>query len=215
MEREQSYFKSALSDYVYEAAGGGAVRHLADAGYTVAQIMERLDYPVPFARVQKTVWEHFLDKKILLAEEPGSGKQAERACFVKEYGKYGRVRFRRVSAGDGKEEIICWDVHVYKKETDGALAPYLKEKCGENGEEASYVSCAFALCDRALLQCLDGRQREYIEGLPWERKTVWHRLDARMRGIAVNLYEHGGYQADCYFINRKEKVLLGRGVEKK
>ena len=74
MEREQSYFKSALSDYVYEAAGGGAVRHLADAGYTVAQIMERLDYPVPFARVQKTVWEHFLDKKILLRSR-GAGNR--------------------------------------------------------------------------------------------------------------------------------------------
>ena len=54
---EQEYFKSALSDFTYEAASGGAIRHLADLGYTVKQISGQLSFPTPFARVQKTVWQ--------------------------------------------------------------------------------------------------------------------------------------------------------------
>lgn len=47
---EQEYFKSALSDFTYEAASGGAIRHLADLGYTVKQISGQLSFPTPLDR---------------------------------------------------------------------------------------------------------------------------------------------------------------------
>ena len=75
---EQEYFKSALSDFTYEAASGGAIRHLADLGYTVKQISGQLSFPTPFARVQKTVWQRLLDTGVLLMEEPGSGQGLNR-----------------------------------------------------------------------------------------------------------------------------------------
>ena len=59
------------------------------------------------------------------------------------------------------------------------------------------------------LQILEGRQREYIEGLPWERKVAYHRLDLRMRGIAARLYEAGKYQGNCYFRKAEERVAVG------
>ena len=47
---EQEYFKNALSDFTYEAASGGAIRHLADLGYTVKQICEQLSFPTAISR---------------------------------------------------------------------------------------------------------------------------------------------------------------------
>lgn len=107
---QQEYFKSALSDFTYEAASGGAVRHLTDLGYTVKQICERLSFPTPYARVQKTVWEHLLAKGILLTEEPGSGSggQQGKAEYAMEYDKYGRTSFRRIAAREESGETICW-----------------------------------------------------------------------------------------------------------
>ena len=32
---ENRYFQKALSDFTYDAASGGAIRHLTDTGYTV------------------------------------------------------------------------------------------------------------------------------------------------------------------------------------
>jgi non-ribosomal peptide synthetase component E (peptide arylation enzyme) len=51
--------------------------------------------------------------------------------------------------------------------------------------------------------------RNYILGIPWERKLSYHRLDERMRQIAVSLYESGGYKGSCYFVKTGEKVILG------
>lgn len=114
---EQEYFKSALSDFTYEAASGGAIRHLADLGYTVKQISGQLSFPTPFARVQKTVWQRLLDTGVLLMEEPGSGQGLNRgkAGYAMERDKYGRTSFRLVApkeggtkAGGEKDNVICW-----------------------------------------------------------------------------------------------------------
>ena len=69
---EKKYFKNALSDFTFEAASGAAIRHLADLGYTVKQITERLTYPTSYERVQKVVWEHLVNTGVLLLKEPGS-----------------------------------------------------------------------------------------------------------------------------------------------
>ena len=42
---EQDFFKSALSNFTHEAASGGAIRHLADLGYTVDWITRELTFP--------------------------------------------------------------------------------------------------------------------------------------------------------------------------
>ena len=52
-DREQEYFKKALSDFALDAASGGAIRHLADRGYTANQIVRMLDFPTPFKTEQK------------------------------------------------------------------------------------------------------------------------------------------------------------------
>ena len=52
------YFQTALSNFATDVACGGAIRHLTDLGYTLDQIVERLDYPASRAKVQKIMMEY-------------------------------------------------------------------------------------------------------------------------------------------------------------
>lgn len=172
---QQEYFKSALSDFTYEAASGGAIRHLTDLGYTVKQISEQLSFPTPYERVQKTVWQRLLETGVILTEEPGSGKtqRQAKAEYVMERDKYGRISFRRVAAKEAGVETgaVCWkertfmaggEAAVLRRERYAAadrraevtdaersrrLAVYLAEKCRENDGDA-YLSCRFGLLQR-------------------------------------------------------------------
>lgn len=212
---EQDFFKDALSDFAYEAASGGAIRHLTDLGYTVKQISERLTYPTPYERVRRTVWQHLLDTKVVLTKEPGSGEARGKAEYAVEHDKYGRTSYRLLTA---QSEAVCvtrWKERSYSREKDGGLAGYLAKMCDRNGEESAYVSCNFGVWIRrnpkkleTVMQTLNERQREYISGLIWEDKVCYHRLDQRMREMIVKLYETGYYQGTCFFLRLAEKVEL-------
>ncbi|MDE6608016.1 MAG: hypothetical protein K2K54_09730 [Lachnospiraceae bacterium] len=217
---EQEYFKRALSNFTYDVASGGAIRHLADVGYTVKQIMENLSYPTPYERVQKTVWEHLLDTGVILLEEPGSIKQHEAVTYVKEYNQFGKASFRRVAMKQKKEDKeIFFKETSFLETTKEGLADFLCRKCEENGEKEAYISCKFGIYSRNMeqleyiLKLLETDQRDYIMGLPWERSTgknkiCYHRLDRRMREIVLRLYAGGGFHECCYFLKKSEKVSL-------
>ena len=212
---EQEYFKSALSDFTHEAASGGAIRHLADLGYTARQITERLTYPTPYERVRKTVWKHLIDTGIVLTQEPGSGGQRGKATYTVTHGKYGRASFRLEQAPVGDSEPIHWKERSYSEDKYGGLAVYLADKCSECGENQAYISCDFGLQSRrnqekfnTAMQVLNERQREYISGLLWEEQICYHRLDRRMREIVAKLYAHGYYHGYCYFLKSGEKVEI-------
>lgn len=211
---EQDYFKKALSDFTYDVASGGAIRHLADAGYTVKQIMENLSYPTPYKRVQRTVWEHLLNTGVILLEEPGTGTLQETVTYVKEYNKYGKASFRRIIKQQEKPENLLYKEERFVESKEENLADFLLKKCVENEEGKAYVSCPFGLYDMAIETSkrpdllLEEGQREYILGLPWERKLCYHRLDRRMREITVRLYSCGGYHGCCYFLKTAEKIVF-------
>lgn len=208
---EQSYFQNALFNFTHEAASGGAIRHLTDLGYTAKQIVEQLDFPTPYAHVQKEIWQRLLDTNIILLEEPGRSKSKKEA-YVREYDKYGRATFRKVVEQDEKKENgIFWRRHSLCGKTQDAVSELIRAKIRENGESSSYVACDFGLFDKReaerfdrILQNLDTDLREYIEGLPWERKRVYHRLDGRMTKIWLSLKENEGCFGECYFVTTKE-----------
>lgn len=223
---EQEYFKNAMSNFTFEVASGGAIRHLSDLGYTVSQIMKQLSFPTPYERVQKTVWEHLLDTRTVLLEEPGSKSKREKAAYVRDYDKYGKPSFRRVvmSADEEGGQVLSWKEFYFSESDKGSLAEFLKDKCGENGEEMSYFSCDFGRRlynkDKAAglmdaLQALEEQHRDYILGLPWEKNTCYHRLDKRMREILVKLYEAGEYHGTCYFLKTGERMILQNIAEKR
>lgn len=204
---EQDYFKNALSGFTFETAAGGAIRHLADLGYTARQIKEQLNFPVSYNKVQRTVWEHLSDTGVIRLAEPGSGMSRERAEFVEEYDKYGRISFRKINLSSGSDDIICW------KETSfngSNLTAFLKEKCISNDGTNAYLSCSFGLMEKSrlkgLFQVLDEKQQEYLDGLLWPKQVCYHRLNLRMQEILIRLYENHQYHGICFFLDTAEKI---------
>ena len=210
---EQSPFQSALADFTYDVASGGAIRHLTDLGYTARQISETLSYPTPMTRIQEQMWKRLLETETILSQEPGSPRETSK--FVREYDKYGRTSFRMVSETALQENRVCTSeikAHVSEKKR---LFELLQRKLSENGAKDSYAACDFGLLAadepekyRELLTALDERSREYVEGLPWERKLVYHRLNERMQEIVFRLLENDLWQGDCYFLVTGERIHL-------
>lgn len=209
---EQSYFQNALSNFTHEAASGGAIRHLTDLGYTVKQISERLDFPTPFERVRRQVWERLLDTGVILTKEPGSGSE-EKAEYVREYDRFGKASFRKVVKTSPEITVSRFkELQVDCKDKE-KLRSFLEKKISENEEGRAYAACDFGMLLRQepqrfeeLLLALDSYQREYIEGLPWEAEICYHRLDSRMLNILLKLSAKGLWQGDCYFLKTGERI---------
>ena len=210
------YFQEALANFTQEAANGGAIRHLADLGYTVKQIAERLDFPAPYEKVRQAVWEHLTVSGVILRQEPGSGGHKEEAAYVKEYDRYGKATVRRVVKRDETLAVACWKTSSFlvgqKPDAQRFLA-ILRAKLEENGEEDSYASCDFGVTARAdlpgyecLLGALDEKAQEYITGLPWEGRRVYHRLNVSMTAVLEQLCEKGLYEGECFFLKTKDRI---------
>lgn len=211
---EEEYFKKALSNFTYEVANAGAIRHMAEQGYSVNQILKQLSFPTSYEKVQHTVWEHLQHKGILLSEEPGNEKQQQNTTFIKEYDKYGKPSFRQISLTDNIQPIH-WKEKEFQKKIDGCLSTYLKEKYQKNDSAISYLSCdfGFRICHQSnsfieTLQKLTIYQRDYILGLPWEKKIFYHKINYDIIEIATQLYEAGEYNGYCYFLGLEEKIKI-------
>lgn len=156
------YFQDALSDFVYDAASGRAIRHLIDAGYTAAQIMRELDYPTPFEKIQHTVTRYLKETGILLEELPVTP-----------------TNLHTIQLNDMPQD---------------ELFSLLAQQVASNGEENSYVSCSFGFaCKQAssktvqALSMLTTREQDYLNGIEWEKKIMYHRLNRRMLEIGVQI----------------------------
>ena len=215
---ENRYFQKALSDFMYESASGGAIRHLADSGYTVRRIVENLDFPTPYERVQKAVWEHLIRQGTILLEKPGRSAQKESVSYVREYDQYGKASFRRIVVQEEGEKVTDWSIKALGSNewTAEDLAVLLRHKRDANGQEHACVSFDFGLASRkepekyeAMLSALEEDQRDYVSGLPWEGRRVYHKLNFRGMEMLIQLYEAGQYQGECYFLKTREILQIG------
>ncbi len=149
------HFNNALSGFIQDFAGGGAVRHMADMGLTVREIHDRLDYPLSESAIADIVWKHFTGNGVIRLTEPDSSP-IEKKSYIKETDAYGRTSFRMV--------------------TEKTEAP-----------DSGYIECSFGISKEKdgrayeeTLNRLEERDRDYISGLPWPRRKVWHVADERM-----------------------------------
>lgn len=126
-----------------------------------------------------------------------------------------------------------WKESVYNPMRDGKLTELLYRKRERNGEGYSFVSCPFGepKTDRHSqheenepngrsvrekisgaaedgLRCLNNRQRDYIKGIRRDQPVLYHRLDQRMLEIIGKLYEAGAYDGVCFFVTRREKLII-------
>ena len=149
-------FKKALGNMTREVAYKAAVRHLTDNEYSLDQIMENLSYPVSRDEVQRTMYEYMLESGIICEELPDEDTVKEKVSYVMEEGAYGKKSYRRIVETDttGKYE---------------------------------YAPCDFGTLDEIgwerLKKRLDKKDIEYVTGIPWPDKTVYHRMTERFKGI--------------------------------
>ncbi|MBO5095128.1 MAG: hypothetical protein J6C33_12375 [Lachnospiraceae bacterium] len=184
MEERQKYFEEALSDFVHDAASGGAIRHLVDLGYSVDQMMRALSYPTPRERVRKTAYRYMLESGLLVKELPDMGTDGGRARLIR--------------------------IDVSKQER---LNDCLYRKISENGAENVYISCPFGMHGTASeqdapLPYLNSRELEYIRGIPWENMLMYHRATDRMQEIGRKLLLHRQPECRYYFLKTGE-ILEG------
>lgn len=212
---ENNFFENALSSFVFDMAGGNAIRHLADKGYSVKRIKDMLEYPVSFEKVQKTVWEHLLDKKAILLDQPGMKTDKEKIVYIEKTDRYGRKSFCGMATADRDNRDILWKSIEYYPNKKSDFLHYISEKCCQNEKKNAYISCDFGIMAKkgftayeTMLSTLNSRQKEYIEGLPWPYRRVYHQLDLQMQEIAGTLYREGFYKGACYFMELEEKVVF-------
>lgn len=204
----ENYFRDALHNFIFEEAGGGAIRHLADKGYTARQIAEALSFPMPYEKVREAYTKYLLDCAVLLKERPENYRKPEKTEYVREYDRYGKPSFRKVvvseSAGQERSATDRTDSGVKEWKEIGFSEFLLLYKKGSGGiklsaesehkeaEKNIYIACDFgADKDRDILQALDAAQQEYVEGICWTRRTMYHLLDQRMLRIGMRLQEKG------------------------
>lgn len=213
---ENEYFKQALSSFAMDMASGGAIKHLTNQGYTVQQIVNKLDFPTPYEKVQELVWKQLIENGCLLLEEPGNGTEHEKVDYIQETDSLGRKSFRKVVVSCENDIRIHWKEWNYIWKSEDSFRSFLDEQCVKNGEQDSYVRCDFGLRKyrdpkgyERTIQKLTAQQKEYILGLPWELRPVYHQLNLRMREIVATLYVAGEFHCCLYFRKTREKITLG------
>ena len=181
------YFQDALSDFMHDAASGRAIRHLVDVGYTTAQIMKELDYPTPFEKVRHTVTRYLKESGILLNQLPDNARD-----------------MRTLWLGDMTQE---------------ALFAFLAEQINRNGEENSYISCPFGMAimktDKKAAQALSmltAREREYLDGIDWGEKRMYHRLNRRMLEIGAQIAK-STEELRFYFLKSGEEIYSSSSMD--
>lgn len=161
-------FNKALSNLINDSACGGAVRHLADLGYSVSEITGRLDFPLPKITVADMVWKYYLEVGIIRLEAPKENDYVEKVSYVKDVSSYGKSSLRRVVERvdmPSKEYVRC-DFGKKLRRGDSDFMAKIDE--------------------------LDKSDKEYIMDLPWPLTTVYHVVDARMeRLLSRNIVEKG------------------------
>ena len=173
-EEKKGYFEAALSDFVFDVAAGGAIRHLADRGHSVEQIMDELSYPVPRAKVEKAFYRYLLESGILIKRLPD--ENAER-----------QILLLREKTSMKMPEAIAAHIAKYGEENSYMECPFgAWKKAGYEKQEA-------------FLSCLSLREREYILGISWEQDVMYHRLNGRMREIGMKLVSHTKWEWGFYF----------------
>ncbi|MCM1158066.1 MAG: hypothetical protein NC300_05245 [Bacteroidales bacterium] len=183
MEERPRYFEQALSDFVYDAASGGAIRHLVDAGYSVEQMMEKLDYPGSRERVEQTVYRYMTESGLLLDSLPVKEEELE-ALYLKNASRCcisGKLRERIEKNGEADSYMQC------------PFGEWLHDNKAEQLNQ---------------LTCLTERERQYIFGIKWTADIMYHRLNSRMLEIGMELAVHGDWEIRFYFLREKLVVIV-------
>jgi hypothetical protein len=200
----ENIFRDALTNLTYDVASGDAIVHLAKQGYLLQEIKEMLDFPTSYERVQESFWKYLVAEKIIVEEKSELGKRREKVNFVTDYDSYGHKSLRRVVEYEdgGDSNVDDFLKSTYTPVADGDFADFIKELY----ESETYVSCDFGVRKGNAFGVLSDREKLYMEGIPWKRKLVWHRIDKRMLKILPVLYEQAAYHGVLVSLKKENQI---------
>lgn len=160
--KSQRYFQNALSDFTFDAAGGQAIRHLVNTGYTAEQILHQLDYPVPMTKIRQTITKYLLENGTLRKELPVVQKHLQHVYY------------------DFMNESSIFSFLSKRIEQDEEVNSYISCPFGINTTDAESLLSKMSLF-------LTKREMEYLSGIIWEPQIMYHRLNRRMLEIGIQL----------------------------
>ena len=183
MNDKSGYFEDAMSDFIHEMASAGAIRHLVDAGYSLEQIISKLDYPTSRTRVEQTVNQYMKESGILLSTLPVEAEtMAQCRLNQPSIKELGIVLQEKIQKNGIEHSYMSCPFGIYAKSGQGIL--------------------------RQKLSCLTNREQEYILGIPWEQDEMYHRLNDRMLEIGKYLAVNSDIKLQFYFLQTKELIML-------
>lgn len=185
-KEKQNFFQDALSNFTTEVAYGDAVKRLADEGYSVRQILDKIDYPAPKSKVEKIVFDRLCETNVILLDIPNINS------------------FLRISLND-KVGILSG------KGKKNLILEKINKKCVQNGVENSYILLDFDskdISNKKLFPALDIRARDYIESIIIMNRKIYHQLNFTMREIMYCLCESDEFNTECCFLKTKEIIQI-------
>lgn len=182
-KKKPGYFEEALSDFTHDAASGGAIRHMVDLGYSAEQIMQRLDFPTPRSRVEKTILQYMIKTGMLLEKLPADEAAMEKSTLknpsAAQLSSY--LSDRILLNGEENSYLAC-PFGTIRRDREARI--------------------------QRMLSSLTTREKEYLLGIPWKPQVMYHRLNGRMREIGIQLSLHTGMEWKFYFLKTNELLCV-------
>jgi len=130
---EQSFFQDALTDFTSEIAYGDAVKRLVDEGFSLQQIMEKIDYPAPVKKVQKIIYNRLCETNVILEKVPEHSGFTEHTYSDRK--KFWSELLKKCSKNSEKHSYVYFEIADYLLENlERRKAEYLSGINFENSK---------------------------------------------------------------------------------
>ena len=207
----ETAFDKSLNRFIREFGYGDAVMHLADKGYTLRQIKERIGARLPEEYLCEKMIKSYVEHGRALLEEPGSFHR-EKTTMVKDLGEFGRVSFRQVKEiiEEPRIEFAPYQWGETDREAEGLTGNLrrLKERWALAGA-GIYASFLITKSRLSLWETsLSERQTDFLRCFCYLNKEIYLLVDERVLEILKIMLEKHIYQGTIYFLREEEKWII-------
>ena len=207
----ESAFQKALHNFIRDFGYGDAITHLADNGFTISQIKDRIGSHLPEEFLCERIMKSYVDRGTVLLAEPGSAAK-EKVSMVKDVGEFGQVSFRQVREIIEEPDIsfVSYEWTGEDWEEDSLIGSLSRLEDGwDRFQEKNYAS--FLITAKRLAEwedILSEKQIDYLRCFLHLRQEVYLLLDERVWEILKALLEHHAYKGSVYLMSEGKKWIL-------
>ena len=208
----ESAFQKALNKFVKDFGYGDAIMHLADSGFTLSQIKERIGKHLPDEYLCEKMIKSYENHGKLLLAEPGSALR-EKVSMVKDVGEFGQVSFRQVREII-EEPQIRFNPYVWTEEDwkESVFAGHLRELEERWHRFPDKIYASFYVTKRKLSgweDILSEKQIDFLQCFSYLNQETYLLMDERVWGILKTLLENQIYQGSIYLLPDGIRWIIG------